>query len=276
MLQLTKTYPKKRAFITGGASGLGRAFAIQLAQDGWTIAITDLNEKELAVTKNQIEALGGKAHTYTFDVADKVAYKDVAEDFLLKEEGIDVLINNAGVGDGGSFHEYKLEDWEWMMNINVMGVVYGCYHFVHAFRKQKSGHIINIASAAGFSNAPNMAPYNVSKAGVIALSDTLRYELKYYNVKISCVMPTFFKTNIMKSARGAAHNKAFGQKMIDNSKHEADEIAAEIFKKAGRGDFKIILPKMARNMYFLKKYFPKRFDNRVFKQVKYLIGKGRM
>ena len=103
MLQFTKKFPQKRAFVTGAASGLGKAFAILLAQEGWTIGVTDINEKPLEKVKNQIEALGGKAFSYVFDVSDKTAYQKVAEDFLSKNQGIDLLINNAGVGDGGNF-----------------------------------------------------------------------------------------------------------------------------------------------------------------------------
>ena len=179
MFQLTKTYPKKRAFITGAASGLGKALALHLATDGWTIGITDLYQDRLDITKQEIEKRGGKAQTYVFDVSKKEAYAKVAEDFLLTNGGIDLLINNAGVGDGGAFHEYALEHWDWMISINQMGVVYGCFHFINTFRKQQSGHIINVASAAAYSNAPRMATYSASKAAVYSLSETLKYEYHF-------------------------------------------------------------------------------------------------
>ncbi|MGB0983989.1 MAG: SDR family NAD(P)-dependent oxidoreductase [Saprospiraceae bacterium] len=270
MLQITKKYSEKRAFITGAASGLGKAFAIHLAQDGWTVGITDLNKERLQKVKNQIEALGGTAHDFAFDVSNKVAYEQVVEEFLLQVGGIDLLINNAGVGDGGAFHEYSLENWEWMTRINLFGVVNGCFFFIKKFYEQKSGHIINIASAAGIANGANMSPYNATKAAVISLSDTLRYESRPYNIDISVVMPTFFKTNIMENARGGGAAQSFASKMIERSNLEAEAVALEILEKAGKGDFKIFLPKEARKIAFMKRFFPSIFDKQVFKMVEKL------
>lgn len=265
MLDFSTAFPKKRAFITGAAAGLGQAFCYQLAKDGWTIGITDVNEAPLLATKSEIEKLGGQAFPYVFDVRNREAYAKVAEDFLLNNEGIDILINNAGVGGGGPFELYSLEDWDWMVGINLMGVVNGNFFFVKEFQKQKSGHIINIASAAGFSNAPNMGAYSATKAAVISLSEVLKYELTMYNVGVSVVMPTFFKTNIMSRARTIGGDGEMAQKLIDESNLEASEVALEVLTKAAKGKHKIILPKEARKHYFLKRFFPKTFDKAVIK-----------
>jgi NADP-dependent 3-hydroxy acid dehydrogenase YdfG len=273
MLQITKNYSQKRAFITGAASGLGKAFAVHLAQDGWTVGMTDLNDDRLQTVKNEIEALGGKAYVFVFDVTDKVVYERVVEEYLLQVGGIDLLINNAGVGDGGAFHEYSLDNWEWMTRINLFGVVYGCHYFINKFYEQKSGHIINIASAAGIANGANMSPYNATKAAVISLSDTLRYESRPYNINISVVMPTFFKTNIMENARGGGAAQNFASKMIERSNLEAETVALEILEKAGKGNFKIILPKEARRIAFMKRFLPSVFDKQVFKMVEKLSKK---
>ena len=115
MYLLTQKHPKKRAFITGAASGLGKAFAIELAKEGWTIGMADINLKELELAASIIETLGGKPLQYPLDVSDKDQYKKVAEDFLSKVDGIDLLFNNAGVGDGSVFEDYSLENYEWMV-----------------------------------------------------------------------------------------------------------------------------------------------------------------
>ena len=265
MLQFTTAFPKKRAFITGAGSGLGQAFAYELAKEGWTIGVADVNEAPLLVTKTSIEKLGGKAFPYVFDVRYRAAYAKVAEDFLLNNQGIDLLINNAGVGGGGPFEQYSLEDWDWMVGINLMGVVNGNLFFVKEFQKQKSGYIINIASAAGFANAPNMGAYSATKAAVISLSEVLKYELKPYNVGVSAVMPTFFKTNIMNNARMVGNDGAIAQKLIDRSNLEASTVALEILTKAGKGKHKIVLPNEARIQYFLKRFFPKFFEKAMLK-----------
>ena len=137
MLQLTKKFPSKRAFITGAASGLGKEMSLLLAKDGWTVGMTDINESSLNQAAKLVNELGGKALTYSFDVSIEQQYTEVVDDYLSKTQGIDLLLNNAGVGDGGGIDEYSLDNWRWMIGINQMGVLYGCYLFVPAMKRQK-------------------------------------------------------------------------------------------------------------------------------------------
>jgi len=263
MYLLTKQYLEKRAFITGAASGLGRAFCYELAADGWLIGISDINDAELTATANQIETLGGKSISYHLDVSHRNDFKTVADDFLVKAGGIDILFNNASVGDGGLFEEYSLDNWEWMIGINQMSVIYGCHHFIPTFKKQKSGHIINIASLAAVSCAPTMGAYNVTKAAVVAISETLYGELLHYNVHVSCVQPAYFKTNIAKSMRGGVTFQKTTQFLLDRSKLEAKEVAEEILYRAGNKELYIILPKFARKVWRLKRLAPTWFRKQV-------------
>lgn len=273
MYQLTQTHPLKRAFITGAASGLGKAFCIELAKDGWTIGMADINAKELAIAADQIEKLGGKPLSFSLDVSDKDRYKQVAGDFLAQAGGIDLLFNNAGVGDGGGFEEYGLENYEWMVGINQMGVVYGCHYFIPAMKKQKSGHILNTASAAAIGCAPTMGAYNMTKAAVVAISETLYGELMDHNVSVSCIQPTYFKTNVIQYARGGELIKKATQMFIDKSGLEADEVAQEILTRAGKKELYIILPKDARKMWFLKRLAPTWFRKKVKEQFMYAMKK---
>jgi NADP-dependent 3-hydroxy acid dehydrogenase YdfG len=263
MYQLTKHYPEKRAFITGAGSGLGRAFCYELATDGWLIGVSDINDHELAITAKQVELLGGKPIPYHLDVSKRNDFKTVADDFLAIAGGIDVLFNNAGVGDGGLFEEYSLDNWEWMIGINQMSVIYGCHHFIPTFKKQKSGHIINIASLAAVSCAPTMGAYNVTKAAVVAISETLYGELLQHNVYVSCVQPAYFKTNIAKSMRGGVTFQKTTQFLLDRSKLEAKEVAEEILYRAGNQEFYILLPKFARKVWLLKRLAPTWFRKKV-------------
>lgn len=259
MLQFTKKYPSKRAFITGAGSGLGKEMSLLLAQDGWTIGITDINESDLRGVATEIEKVGGKALTYLFDVGDEVKYEEVVEDFLSKTQGIDLLINNAGVGDNGKLNEYSLENWKWMVSVNQMGVLYGCHFFAPTMRKQKSGYIINIASAAAFISSPRMGAYNMTKAAVRSLSETLDAELKGYNIGISVVMPTFIKTNVMQHARGSEAAKKGGAKMLARTKLTALAASTQILKRAGKGEFNIVLPGKAQIFYAFKRFMPNTF-----------------
>lgn len=257
MLQLTKKYPRKRAFITGAASGLGRALALQLAADGWTIGITDLSRELLQPVTAEIERHGGKTRLYAFDVSRREKFQEAAAKFLAAEGGIDLLINNAGVGDGGQFHTYDLERWDWIIGINQMGVIYGCHYFLPVMRQAKSGHIINIASAAGFAYAPAVSGYNVTKAAVNALSETLYHECRPLGVRVSVVMPTFFKTNIIQGWRGSERSRKAAEQLVNNSGLEAETVAAKVLKQAGRGHFRIVLPFRARFLYFMVRFFPR-------------------
>jgi NADP-dependent 3-hydroxy acid dehydrogenase YdfG len=274
MYQLSKDHPQKRAFITGAASGLGKALAIELARDGWTIGMADINTTELNLAASEIEKSGGKPLIFSLDVSDRNQYRQVAEKFLADAGGIDLLFNNAGVGDGSVFEEYSLENYEWMVGINQMGVVYGCYFFIPAMKKQKSGHILSTASAAAIGCAPTMGAYNMTKAAVVAISETLYGELMDHNIHVSCIQPTYFKTNVIQYARGGELVKKATQMFIDKSGLQAEEVAQEILVRAGKKELYIILPKDARKMWFFKRLAPTWFRKKVKEQFMYAMSKA--
>jgi NADP-dependent 3-hydroxy acid dehydrogenase YdfG len=263
MYKLSTIYPSKRAFITGAASGLGKALCHELATDGWIIGISDINDEQLAVSFQEIVSLGGKPISFHLDVSDKEQYQQVVDKFLLQTGGIDVLINNAGVGDGGVFEEYTLDNWEWMVRINQMSVVYGCHLFIPIFKQQRSGHIINVASLAAISCAPQMGAYNMTKAAVVAISETLYGELMDFNIQVSCIQPSYFKTNIASSVRGGEKVKRITQYLLDRSRLEPKEIAEEVLTRCGKGELYVILPKNARKLWWYKRLFPMHFRKMV-------------
>lgn len=274
MYQLSVTHPQKRAFITGAASGLGKAFCMELAKDGWTIGMADNNVKELEAAAIEIGNAGAKTLLFPLDVSDKEQYKRVAADFLEQAGGIDLLFNNAGVGDGGGFEEYALENYEWMVGINQMGVVYGCYYFIPAMKKQGSGHILNTASAAAIGCAPTMGAYNMTKAAVVAISETLYGELMDHHIDVSVIQPTYFKTNVIQHARGGEFVKKATKMFIEKSGLEADTVAQEILTRAGKKELYIILPKDARKMWFFKRLAPTWFRKKVKEQFMAAMNKA--
>lgn len=256
MHQLTKRFPKKRAFITGAGSGLGLCLCKELASDGWTIGMSDINGIALEKAAAVIKRLGGNPITFGLDVSDKDAYREVSQKFLIAVGGIDLLVNNAGVGDGGYVEEYGLENWDWLLSINLNGVIYGNALFIPQFKKQKSGAIINVASAAAFTSLPRMAAYNVSKAGVRALSETMDAELRAHGITVSCVMPTFFKTKVMQYARGNQEEVEMSKMIFATSTLTPEQVAKHALKQAAKGKFHIILPTDAKFMFFMKGWFP--------------------
>ena len=265
-MKLSERFPSKRAFITGAGSGLGKALALQLAADGWSIGITDMSEERLANTVTGIEDAGGKAYPFVFDVSDSEAYRKVADDFG-RHIGIDLLINNAGVGDGGAVDDYPIDRWDWIIGINQMGVIYGCHFFIPYMKKQRAGHIVNISSAASFANLPEMGPYNAAKAAVTALSETLYGELHGHNVGVTVVMPTFFQSNIHQHSSNEMA-KETTQLLMAQSKLPATEVAAKVLDAAGRNQFRLFPQKQSKSLFLFSRWFPNSFMNMKLKMYK--------
>ena len=189
-----------RAVVTGAGSGLGRAFCLELAARKARILAADINLAAAEETVRLVEAAGGKAIAHRCDVADPEQVEGLATTIEEAYGAADLVINNAGVAVGGTIGKVPLEDWRWIMGINLWGVIYGCHVFAPRFKSRGNGHIINVASAAGLLAAPEMGPYNVTKSGVVALSETLSAELAGTGVVVTVLCPTFFKTNIARAA----------------------------------------------------------------------------
>ena len=198
----SKSSQNAYAVVTGAGSGIGRSFAYELAKRGGAVVCVDLNLAAAQDTVDQIKATGAKAFALQCDVGNAEQVNSVAEQAeQLLGHPVTLLINNAGVGLGGKFDEVSLDDWKWCMQVNLWGVIHGCHAFVPKFKKLGDGAIINVASAASYTAAPEMTVYNVSKAGVLALSETLSSELKKFKIQVNVVCPTLVPTNIIKNGR---------------------------------------------------------------------------
>jgi short-subunit dehydrogenase len=139
---------------------------------------------------------------------------------------VDLVVNNAGVATGGLIGELPIEDWRWTIEVDLFGVIYGCHVFVPILKKQGRGHILNVASAAGLLSAPGMAAYNVAKAGVISLSETLGAELRGTGVGVTALCPMFFKTNIVEGGRFCDENlRTVGARLVNEGKMTAEDVA---------------------------------------------------
>lgn len=238
---MTHANSSPRAFITGAASGLGRELALRFAKAGYRICVADIHEARGHEVVSEVKALGSDAFFLHCDVSQDTDLENAAETLQQRWDGIDVLINNAGVAGGGPFDWLSAEDWQWMMNINFNGVLRGCRAFVPRMKQQGSGHIINIASMAGLLNPPGMSNYNVAKAAVISLSETLQPELHPHGIGVTCICPSFFKTNLGESLRTPDVNTQNNMaKLLEHSDLSAAEIADMIFRAMETQTFLVI------------------------------------
>lgn len=246
-----------RVVITGAGSGLGRELALRYAREGATLALADIQEQGLKETLRLVEQAGGSGFTRRCDVRDYSQLAALAQSCEERMQSIDVLINNAGVASGGWFEDLSLEDWEWQISINLMGVVKGCKAFVPLLLKQKGGRIINIASMAALMQAPGMSNYNVAKAGVVALSESLLCELKPRGVQVQVVCPSFFQTNLLDSYRGPdSDSKEDIAKLLESSPISAADIADIIYRESEAGNFMILPHDKGREAWALKQAKP--------------------
>jgi NAD(P)-dependent dehydrogenase (short-subunit alcohol dehydrogenase family) len=245
-----------RMMITGAGSGLGREIALRWAREGWQLALSDVNEPGLVETLQMVREAGGDGFTQRCDVRDYSQLTALAQACEEKLGGIDVIVNNAGVASGGFFSDLSLEDWDWQISINLMGVVKGCKAFLPMLLKSK-GRVINIASMAALMQGPAMSNYNVAKAGVVALSESLLAELKMQEVAVHVVCPSFFQTNLMDSFRGPEPEmKAQVGKLLESSPISAADVAEYIYQAVGEGQFMILPHEQGRMAWAIKQKSP--------------------
>ena len=186
----------KNALITGGGRGLGKAVAVALANEGVNVGITGRNEESLKTTVAELEKLGVKAAYSVFDVEEMAQVEQGVASIASQLGGIDILINNAGVGDFGSFEDMPVETWEKVMKVNLFGVYYVAKATLPYLKQNKEGDIVNVASTAGLKGGPNMSAYGASKAAVISLSQSLMAELRKFNIRVITLTPSTIATDM--------------------------------------------------------------------------------
>jgi NAD(P)-dependent dehydrogenase (short-subunit alcohol dehydrogenase family) len=261
---LARRFQSKRAFITGAASGLELSMAQLLARDGWTLGVLDLDRDGLEHAVAQLRTAGAAGVTaYPGDVASHALVAASVAGFAEANQGLDVIVNNAGVAVAGAVDATPVDDWNWIVGINLLGVVWGCRAALPVMKGQGSGLIFNVASSAGFAAAPQMSAYNVTKAGVITLSETLASEIAGTGLQVSCAMPGFFRTHLLDHMRAPPEENRLAHRIMDNSGHDPDEAALALLGAAAAGELYIVWPPEYRWAWRLKRWFPRWFLKRV-------------
>ncbi len=249
----------RRVFITGGASGLGLALALRCAQQGWRVCIGDCHEER------------GRATGLEFIPCDVRREEDLisARDYLQALwGGVDVVVNNAGICGAGNFETTPMEEWSRILDVNLLGVVRGCKVFTPVFQRQGGGHFVNMASVAGLFEPPLMSPYNVSKAGVIKLSETLAVELQPHNIQISVICPFFVKTNLTESLGPCSQELQDSiVRVFDLAYLSAEQVAESIFQCIQKPRFFVVPHRRERFFWYLKGLLPHWLYVRVFRRL---------
>lgn len=223
-----KQWRDRVAVVTGAASGIGRALAIRLANEGARLAISDVNEEGLEKTRERVASVGATVDARRLDVADRTAVFEYADAIADHYGGVHLVINNAGVTVVGSVRSTTIEDFEWLMGINFWGVVYGTKAFLPHLERADQAHVVNVSSVFGIIAVPGQAAYNSSKFAVRGFTEALRQELDGSGSHIGCtsVHPGGIKTNIVHSARRTGEDPMGGP--------EDPKVAGEVFKKIAR------------------------------------------
>lgn len=193
----------KTVVITGGASGIGRALAHRFGRAGMKVVLGDIEAEALDKVVAELEGDGVDTLGRVTDVADADDVEGLALDAVEHFGAVHVVCNNAGVAGGGRLWEIPLNEWKWVLGVNLWGVIHGVRSFVPRIIEAGEGHVVNIASMAGMVSAPGMSPYNVSKFGVVTLSETLFFELQmtHPGIGVSVVCPGWVNTRIHEADR---------------------------------------------------------------------------
>jgi NADP-dependent 3-hydroxy acid dehydrogenase YdfG len=259
--------------ITGAGSGLGRALARCYAAAGYAVGCADIRLDRATDTAAE---LGGDPHVpFECDVGDDASIEGLRDAVFARWPALDVLINNAGVASGGTLIDSTPSEWQWMLNINLLGVVRGCRAFLPAMLRRRSGHIINTASFAGLAGAPGLMTYGVAKAGVVALSEQLRAELHPHGIAVSVICPSFFKTNLCENFQGNARMRDTALKLMDKARESAEDIAAAVFAEAERRRFLIVPTARERWLWRLKRLLPAYYFKKLIEIAEVRAAMGR-
>ena len=226
--RLSSRHPARRILITGATSGSGEALAMLFGRHGWRVAVTGRNRERVALSAKKVRAAGGQVLEIELEVTRYEDFEKAAHQVAEAWGGLDILVNNAGVAGGESIEEGSIDLWHRIIEINTFGVVHGCKAFAPVLRESGGGHIVNIASVAAIVSAPEMASYNVSKAAVVSLSETLDAELAPHNIDVTVACPGVFQSELGVEGRVVASGNARMIKALRREQETTSQTAEDV------------------------------------------------
>ncbi|HBK72999.1 MAG: SDR family NAD(P)-dependent oxidoreductase [Planctomycetes bacterium] len=250
-----------RAIVTGAVSGLGKAITRELAGRGWEIATVDskdTSDQAWSDLEHEVLSSGGKHLPNPFDVRDVDSWRRLSDQLEKEWPAIDLLVNAAGVGATGEVGRLPIQQWQRVLETNLLGTAIGCETFLPRMRRQQKGaRVLNIASIAGLLSPPSMAAYSASKAGIIALSDALAAESQGQpSVTVAC--PGFFQSGLLNSwhfTQGMERREA--DRRMAKTAWTSELVAQYILKATFRGQHYVVVGGQARLLWMLKRFAPR-------------------
>jgi NAD(P)-dependent dehydrogenase (short-subunit alcohol dehydrogenase family) len=233
----------KVAAVTGAASGLGRSMALAFAAEGMDVALADVDQVNLSSVQEEILAKGVRAITLKVDVSQAEQLEGFRDQVLTRLGGVHLVCNNAGVSPLGAVWENSVADWQWILGVNLWGVIHGVRAFAPHLIAQNEGHIVNTASVAGLISPPGSGAYNVTKHAVVTLSESLHHDLRERKsaVGVSVLCPAYVPTGIVDSERSRPKDlppskksketlarEALLRKAVTSGKVSADQVAQAV------------------------------------------------
>jgi len=261
-----QNFTNKKILITGAGSGIGKCLALQFANLGAHLILTDNNLKNLVSIHEQILTLSADSSYYLVDVSDYPAMQALSDKVFEDHGDIDILINNAGVTLMDHIVDGKLDDFHWVMNINFWGVVNGVKVFLPSLLRQQEAHIVNLSSIFGIMSVPGQAAYNSSKFAVKGFTEALKMELTGTSVKVSSVHPGGVKTAIAENARMGLNITAASKDKLINEFNKsiytsAEKAAMDIIKGIKKNKRRIMIGWDARIADIIVRLFPSHYED---------------
>lgn len=268
----------KIAAITGAGSGIGRATALLLARHGAKIHVADVNGESAEAVAGEIEAAGGSAVAHTLDVSESAAVDAFAEAVFAADGRVDILHNNAGIGHAGNIEATMVEDWQRVINVNLLGVAYGMQAFAPRMLEQGSpASIINTASMLGIIPGAKIAPYCASKYGVVGLSESLNAELAPRGIRVSAICPGIINTPIVAAATMRGETAALQGKAVSYyAKRGAspDEVAEAVLQTIKRPRLIVPVPRRQVSVPYLLHRLSPRLLQPIARNMERLLSRG--
>jgi short-subunit dehydrogenase len=256
-----KTLQSKVVVITGAASGIGQALARAMAARGAVLALVDVDEAGLEAICAELSATGSTVSWHKVDVSDRGAMEQLPQAIVDIHGCVEVLINNAGVSVGAMFDDHSIDDAEWLLDINLMGVIYGCKFFLPFLKQAPEAHIVNVSSMFGFFSMPGQAIYSASKAGVRGFSEALWTELAKTSVRVTTVHPGAIRSNVIRSSRMLDEDlKVKAAELQEKYGMPAEKAAKKIVRAVERNKLRVVVGVDAHIGEFLKRLIPVSFQ----------------